>query len=123
MADGVLHPPVPVCLVEHVERLTKLESQMYALDRATDLAKLGIDQRLAAMNEFRAALNDAQNRMMPRAEYAIQHERLVDDVKRLNTFKDQLVGKANQSSVNLALAGMVIGWIFAIIGILLHFIS
>ena len=122
MPDGTLqHTCIPI--VEHVERLTRMESQIAALDRATDIAKDAIDRRLTAMNEFREALNDAQNRMLPRAEYAIQHERLVDDVKRLNTFKDQLVGKANQSSVNLALAGMVIGWIFAIIGILLHFIS
>ena len=110
-------------MVDHVQRIVGLETRLNALDRATEVAKDAINDRLRSMNEFRDALNDAQNRMMPRNEYDIQHARLVEDIKQLNKYRDQMDGKANQSSVNLALVGMVVGWIFAIIGILLHFVG
>jgi hypothetical protein len=112
------------------QALAKLMNEKFShINKATEEAKRIMEHRLEGMNEFRGALKDQASLMMPREEYGIQHQRLVDimelhnkkvedDVRMLRESKATLEGKASQESVEKLRAHTTVMTIIAIIGIL-----
>jgi prefoldin subunit 5 len=83
---------------DNVDRIAKqlvetVGFRFEAIEKATALAAASIDHRLEGMNEFRAQMNDQQQRLMQRTEYEAKHQELVsriDNVARgLSDAKDQ----------------------------------
>ena len=88
--------PTQVQLREYVE------ARLAALEKASDLAAVQLDKRLATMNEFREALKDQQQMMLTKNEYASRHDLLTNRIDRLEIAAAELRGKASQGAVNLA---------------------
>ena len=106
-ADGSV-----VSMREHIEQ--KLDSLRENLEEW----KCGLNVRLATMNEFRESIKDTQVRSVTREEWALQHERVKEDIRSLQMDKSRLEGKADQKSVtfanNLAIISMVLA-VFALV--------
>ena len=118
-----------------------------AEQRALHLSSQIMEKRLESMNEFRAAMADQANNFVKRDEFLIHVETLrrdMDlfsrfkeersnvptdienikrDVKSLTTFKDNMDGKANQSSVLVALAFSLIAAVFGAISLVLRLLE
>ena len=97
------------------------EARMADLKLQIEHARRGMEKRLDAMNEFRGALKDQTDKMLPREEYYIQHENIIREVKALNTFKDEMKGAASREEVNRATAFGVLGIAIGVIGIILGY--
>ncbi len=69
-----------------------LETSEKAIIKAEDAT----EKRFASVNEFRQTLADQANLLMPRAEYTVQHQALVDKVQnteeRLNEIQKEYFG-------------------------------
>jgi hypothetical protein len=88
---------------DKIEALTRCFTVKFdAMESARNLAKEAVEAKLLLMNELRGALNDQSSRMLTRAEYQLQHDRLIEDIRILRESKALLEGKATQASVNLA---------------------
>lgn len=57
-----------------------VDGKLRAIELATTKSEASVDRRFEAVNEFRKALSDLSNTMLPRAEYNIQHQNLVDRI-------------------------------------------
>lgn len=115
-ADGV-------ALREHLEAMLNaktcyFEARITAMEKATEVATRRLEERLASMNEFRASLSDLSSHMATRNELALQVERLQEDISDLKRSRDELTGKASQSSVTTATVLGVAGLILALIGLM-----
>lgn len=97
------------------------EALLADLKTQIEYSRIGMEKRLDGMNEFRGALKDQTDKMMPREEYYIQHENLIREIKTLNTFKDEMKGAASRADVNRSTAFGVMGIVIGIIGIILGF--
>ena len=51
-----------------------------------------MDRRLEGMNEFREQLTQQANTFMPRFEFNVQHEKVVDDIKRIDATASEVAG-------------------------------
>jgi len=60
-----------------------LEQRISSLETARDKAEEQMNRRLEGMNEFRDALGDQSNRMMPRSEYEFAHRSMDEKVRAL----------------------------------------
>ena len=56
---------------------------MTAADKAIAKAETAADKRFESVNEFRKSLDDMVNTLMPRSEYSVQHQALVEKVNDL----------------------------------------
>jgi hypothetical protein len=115
-ADGV-------ALREHLEamlaaKVCYVEARIAGMEKATEIATRRLEERLASMNEFRASLSDQSTRMVTRNEMSLQVGRLQEDISDLKRSRDELTGKASQSSVTTAMLLGIAGLILAIIGLL-----
>ena len=124
-----------ISLKEFLEKQNALQAQLFntrieGIEKAFCLAKdsqerrlveakEAVDKRLDAMNEFRGAIEDQRSSFLTRTEYNLMHDKIIDDVRALNKFKDEQSGKASQSSVNLAMFLGVGGLIIAVAGIII----
>jgi hypothetical protein len=75
--------------IEGLDRLFTASSQqskervdlaLAASKEAVSKAEIATEKRFDAVNEFRGALSDQTNRLMPRAEYEVQHRALIDRI-------------------------------------------
>ena len=68
----------------HVERFAaakeRVDLAMAASDKAILKAESASDRRFDGVNEFRKALSDNSATYMPRSEYAVQHQSLVEKI-------------------------------------------
>jgi hypothetical protein len=115
-ADGV-------ALREYFEaRLESLREQinvkLEATEKATNLARTTIDDRLTAMNEFRAALSDTTARMVTRTELAAEINNLKVEIGYLREFKALMEGKASQTSVVIAYIVTIVSLLLSIYGVI-----
>lgn len=94
------------------------EARLAALEHHIKVAAAAMEKRLDAMNEIREQLRDQAATFMPRSEYNIHHEKLVEDVRDLRESKAQLEGKASQKSVNVTLVISIFGLILALISVI-----
>ena len=72
-----------------------------------------MNTRLAAMNEFRQAMNDQSKSYITRAEAAVQHKVFEDEVKESRDFRSRHQGKASQSQLwfvsIISVIGVILG--------------
>lgn len=57
-----------------------VDERLRGMDLAVSKAEVQLSHRFDAVNEFRGALTDLSNRMLPRQEYDIQHKALTDRI-------------------------------------------
>lgn len=69
------------------------------LEKRIEVSRVGMEKRLDGMNEFRDALRDQNNNSPTRTEMDAKLDALEKELKALNTFKDNMDGKASQNSV------------------------
>jgi hypothetical protein len=127
-----------------------IDTRLKAMDKATDAARQTMELRLNSMNEFRDTLRDQAMQFITKAEYhqamdrlnldldimrdqskiyftRPEHElflqRVEADIRILRESKATLEGKANQSSMNVALVMSAMGLILAILGLLLKMVG
>jgi len=96
-----------------------ISEKFSALEKSTELSRQAMEKRLDSMNEFRQQLKDQADRLLPRAEYTLQHDRVLEDVRGLRESRAELAGKANQTAVNIALVIALVGLALAVIGLIL----
>jgi hypothetical protein len=115
--------PDGVALKEHFE--TRLAAQndyfmarLDALDKATGIASNNLKERLAGMNEFRAAMGDLSGRMMTREEVVLLMKKVDADIADLKKSRDRAEGKASQTSVLISYLIGGAGLVFGIINLL-----
>lgn len=114
--------PTKICDLR-MENLEKLfDARIRHIEVSTKLAADGLRERLATMNEIRGQLDDQAETFLTRAEYTQGHGRLVEDVRDLRESRAALAGKAEQSSVNIAMLLAIIGVLASIVSIILTFI-
>ena len=99
-----------VTLREYLE--SKLEAQEKALNLARDL----LNVRLEGMNEFRADLQRLEGSFLTRMQFDAMMTKYDLEIKSLNKSRDETKGKADSFLV-------YIGWVLAIIAIILKFIK
>jgi aspartate oxidase len=112
-------------------------------EKAVAVAEKNSEQWRAGANEWRAAMSDRENKFMNTEDrtgiekemkefrnFMTTHngtvqqiESLISDVKKLNTFKDNMAGKADQSSVTNATIFSILAAALGIISIVLNIIA
>jgi chromosome segregation ATPase len=127
--------------------IENIQSKIDSNEKATVLAKDSMENRLTAMNEFRATLSD-QNKLYTtktdhlglatkletdtnslrneilntltalRNELNIRIEKVELDIRELRESKALLAGKASQNSVTIAYVTSFIGIVFGLVGLL-----
>ena len=63
----------------------EIDRRFLTQERATDLAAEALTARLEGMNEFRAAMSDQANKMLPLNVYDVQNKALVDRIAIADT--------------------------------------
>jgi hypothetical protein len=107
--------------INNVEEETTL--RIKNLERATDLAKVTMDERLARMNEFRDALKDQNQTFLTRAEYENSYKQVIEDIKSLRESRAALEGKASQNAVNISIALGTIGIVMSGISLIVRILG
>jgi len=108
-----------VQLVErHCNETTDLK--VSALKEATTLAKAAMEVRLESMNNFRDDLRDQAKTLYSRQEHDLYAEKVNDQIQNHQSILDQLKGKAEQSTVMIALLMSSIATILALIDFVRH---
>ena len=108
-----------VQLVErHCNETTDLK--VNALKEATTLAKDAMEVRLEGMNNFRDDLRDQAKSLYSRQEHDLYAEKVNDQIQNHQSILDQLKGKAEQSTVMIALLMSSIATILALIDFIRH---
>ena len=77
------------------ERDRRYEQRYQTQAESLQLAQAANDVRLAAMNEFRAALTDQANTFLTYQQYTDQHQLLIDSINDLRRSRDLQAGKSN----------------------------
>lgn len=67
------------------EREERTKERFIAIADATRTATTALDRRLDVMNEFRAAMSDQTNKMLPVNVYDVQYKALVDRIAIADT--------------------------------------
>jgi hypothetical protein len=107
-----------------------IEAKLAASEKALELASHTMDKRLDGMNEFRETLREQAARFVTRDEVALQMARMTDfasaeraamkeQLAGLQTFRDQLEGKASASAVYISYGLALLGLVLSIVGLLL----
>jgi hypothetical protein len=99
------------------------EARMLSITESNTLVHANLEKRLDSMNEFREALKDYQNTMLPRAEFEMSHRRLEEDVKSLQNYRASMEGKASTTSVMIANAIAVLAMLLSVIGLIREFMA
>jgi len=96
------------------------EAKLLAQERATEVATNAMDRRLAGMNEFRDTLRDQAARFVTRDETSALLAPIKAQLDTLQTFKDQLQGKASAGQAYLAIGLSIVSVAMAFIGLFLR---
>ena len=82
-----------------------IEANFKAIEVATNKALNANDKRLDVMNEFRQALKDQTGTFITRKDFDTQHERVREDIQRLEISRAEMDAKADQSKVDTRFQG------------------
>lgn len=74
-------------------------------EKAIIKAESATERRFEGVNEFRATLADQAANLMPRSEYTVQHQALVEKVNQL---QDRRIGMTQAWGYFVGIAGLVI---------------
>jgi hypothetical protein len=91
--------------------LHKLSDQ----EKALNLARENLENRLEGMNEFRVQLEKQASKFITREEHEVLIRKYDEEIKSLNRAKDILEGKASQLSVSIAQGIAVISLIIGMV--------
>jgi hypothetical protein len=107
--------------------LTELEKRINekfeSIDRARELAANNIELRLEKLNEFRDTMRDRDKAYFTRIEHEIYMKSVDSDLRELRSARDEMRGKASQSSVNIALVISGLAAAVSIIKIIIDLMS
>ena len=117
-----------VTLKEHIEAL------LVGLELRIEQARISMEKRLDAMNEFREALRSqsanspSRNEMTSlaeslRGEMFAEIEALKKDMKSINSFRDSMGGKASQKDVTNAQLLGIVGVLFGLVSLILRLLG
>lgn len=81
-------------------------------ERAIDKAAAAVDKRLDGMNEFRDQLRDQASTFLPRTEYQVHHEALMDRVMLLESWRNKTLGVVAVLTILSGTLGAVIIKVF-----------
>lgn len=128
MADLVYSKLDGVELKEHLEKLLLdtekyFESRLKAMEIAVEIANDTMKTRLDGMNEFRAALKDANNTKVDRQELFALLDPLRKDIEELKRYRYENEGKASQKDVNVAMLFSGIGLAISVVSLLLRLLG
>jgi hypothetical protein len=117
--------PDGVALREHLEDKIKslafyFEARLASMEKALELASTRLHERLAGMNEFQGAMNDLAHRMVTKAEFSLQMDRIADEIAELKKFRDRLEGVASQKSVTTAQMLAAAGLLLSILALIVN---
>lgn len=87
---------------------------------ALQLSSHALEKRLETMNQFREQIKEERSLLLPRSEFTLQHDRLLDDVRGLRESRAMLEGKASQGAFVITLILAVIGIGLSVVSIFLH---
>ena len=92
----------------------KEDTRFISVKESTDLARIAMDKRLDAMNEFRDTLKDQASRLLPRDEYVAGHKDLTNQIAALNNNQLVLRGKDTGVHNSWLLLTQIIGLIISV---------
>ena len=104
------------------ERFVHVEERFRSEEKARFLALEAMNVRLSGMNEFRESLRDQASKFFTKSEHEAYMLATEVELRALQDFKLSLETKANQSTVNIALAISGIGIILSIISLVKEFL-
>jgi hypothetical protein len=92
-----------------------VKTAMDASEKALVKAESGTERRLESLNELRSMASDQAALLMPRSEYAVQHQALVDRVttteSRINTLEGRGGGIKEMWGYIIAIAAIIVAGI------------
>ena len=77
-----------------------IEANFKAIALSTDKALAANDRRLEGMNEFRQSLKDQAATFITRKDFDAQHERVKEDIQKLEISRAEMDAKADQKGVD-----------------------
>ena len=109
-----------------------INANFAAIARSTDKALEANDKRLEGMNEFRDTLKDQTSTFITKRDFENQHDRVKEDIKRLEISKAEMNAKADQKATDDKFASIqittnrvviftIISIAIAIIGLLIDY--
>jgi hypothetical protein len=101
-----------------LETLINIKTKNYE-DNAVQ-AGIALEKRLEIMNKFREAMKDQSVTYIPRNEFVLLHDRVLEDIRILRESKATLEGKASTNSVVGVYIISIIGLLVAALDILLR---
>jgi hypothetical protein len=105
-------------------RLEKyIDTRLADLETLRRASTVTMEKRLDGMNEFRAALDDTQNKSIYRDEFNAVMGGIDKDIRTLRESKAMLEGKASQQSLNITTLVAVAGLVVAGIGSIISFLA
>lgn len=99
---------------------TYVDARFAAEEKAKDLWRETVNSRLEVANGIRAQFNDHFSKTVPRGEWSLAHDRLVDDIRQLREDKARLEGKASQTSFLVVLVISLLGLALAAASLVLR---
>ncbi len=107
------------CVTNFAQAKERVDMALAASDKAIVKAEAATEKRFEGVNEFRAALGDQANRLMPRAEYDVQHRALEEKVDNLNKIVSQNAAITRGKREGIGSIGAVIIGSASVVGVLI----
>ncbi len=93
---------------------TAVDAALASSDRAVTKAEIATEKRFEGVNEFRSALSDQSSNLLPRIEYSVQYQGLIDRlsasdkrITELQTFISQIEARGAGKSQGISLVGVM----------------
>ena len=104
-----------------VSLLKYLESKLDAMDKALMLAREIMENRLEGLNNLRDEHRTFAGTYLPKAEFTIQHDRVMADIQSLRESRAELQGKASMVHVLVVAVVAVISLVVSVADAVMNF--
>ncbi len=85
----------------------RVDLALVSADKALLKAEAAVERRLDTMNEFRGALTDQANMLMPRSEYVLGHAVVIEKIERLTERVASLESGTKRQAAGISVLGAV----------------
>ncbi len=85
----------------------RVDLALVSADKALLKAEAAVERRLDTMNEFRGALTDQANMLLPRNEYVLGHGVVLEKIERLTERVASLESGTKRQAAGISLLGAV----------------
>ena len=109
--------------IRDVATAEALNVRIVAIQESIKLAHSGMEKRLDGMNEFRSQLKDQAATFLSRDEYALMHDKVLEDIRDLRESRAELSGKASQNAVIGSYVLAVLGLIVSVVSMVGHLVK